>query len=125
MKTLRYSSKSEIIEKDAIAIGMKIASESIVNIRTVAGLSNYFCRNQIDGNFDKIIFLCIGRELEVIKNFSKEMNNVEMLIRKKIKFRGLINSFSQSIPILFYGIVLFYGGILVANNEIHYIHLIR
>lgn len=32
-------SKSEMTEKDAAGIGMKIASEAITNIRTVASLS--------------------------------------------------------------------------------------
>lgn len=35
----RNLSKSEMIEKDAIAAGMKTATEAITNIRTVASLS--------------------------------------------------------------------------------------
>lgn len=35
----RNLSKSEMAEKDAAGIGMKIASEAITNIRTVASLS--------------------------------------------------------------------------------------
>lgn len=35
-------SKSEMIEKDAAGKGMKIASEAITNIRTVASLSKSF-----------------------------------------------------------------------------------
>lgn len=35
----RNLSKSELTEKDAIAVGMKIATEAITNIRTVASLS--------------------------------------------------------------------------------------
>lgn len=37
----RNISKSEMIEKDAIAVGMKTASEAIMNIRTVASLSKF------------------------------------------------------------------------------------
>lgn len=37
----RHLAKSAISEKEAIAIGTKIASESITNIRTVASLRKY------------------------------------------------------------------------------------
>lgn len=37
----RHLAKSAISEKDAIAAGTKIASESILNIRTVASLSKH------------------------------------------------------------------------------------
>ena len=37
---IRNTSSSELVEKDAIALGMKIAAESISNIRTVASLGN-------------------------------------------------------------------------------------
>lgn len=35
----RHLSQSEMTEKDAVAVGMKIATEAITNIRTVASLS--------------------------------------------------------------------------------------
>lgn len=69
--------------------------------------------------------LFTGREKEVIRNFSREMSNVESLILKKLQWRGLINSISQSIPFLFYGIALFYGGIMVAKKQISYKDVIR
>lgn len=53
------------------------------------------------------------------------MQKVESLVEEKLRFRGLINAISQSIPILFYGISVFYGGILVANHEINYKVVIR
>lgn len=48
------------------------------------------------------------------------MDNVETLTLKKLKWRGLINSISQTLPFLFYGIALFYGGIMVARKQISY-----
>lgn len=53
------------------------------------------------------------------------MGKVECLLKKKLKFRGFINSISQTIPTLFYGISVFYGGILVANHDINYKTVIR
>lgn len=35
----KHLSGSEMVEKDAIAVGMKTATEAIMNIRTVASLS--------------------------------------------------------------------------------------
>lgn len=61
----------------------------------------------------------------MIQRFVNEMVRVERLGRKKIIFRGLVNSFSQAIPLLAYAIALCYGGFMVANDEIHYKEIVR
>lgn len=61
----------------------------------------------------------------MIVRFVSEMERVEQLAGKKIRYRGLVNSFSQAIPLLAYGIALCYGGFMVANNEIHYKDIVR
>lgn len=53
------------------------------------------------------------------------MEHVERLACKKVRFRGLVNSFSQAIPFLAYAIAFYYGGLMVANDEIHYKDLVR
>ncbi|XP_055307776.1 multidrug resistance protein homolog 65-like [Sitodiplosis mosellana] len=100
----KHLAKSAISEKEAIAAGTKIASESIMNIRTVASLR---------------------QEEQMINRFMGEMERVEKLAFKKIFFRGLVNSFSQAVPFLAYAVALCYGGHLVAYGEIHYKNIVR
>lgn len=57
--------------------------------------------------------------------FLIEMSKVEMLAHKKAAWRGLINSFSQSIPLLVYAIGLTYAGFMVANEQIYFKNVIR
>lgn len=61
----------------------------------------------------------------MIARFAVEMERVEKVARRKIIFRGLVNSFSQAIPFLAYTAALCYGGFMVANDEIHYKYIIR
>ena len=39
--------------------------------------------------------------------------------------RGLINSTGQSIPFFGYALALYYGGILVANEGVHFKDIIK
>lgn len=61
----------------------------------------------------------------MIERFQKEMSNVERLSHKKIIFRGLVNSFSQAVPLLAYAVALGYGGYMVANKQIEYKEIVR
>lgn len=122
----RYLAKSTISEKEAMAAATKIASESITNIRTVASLSMNeftFIPKSIGTKFE--CFAHLGQEKFMIQRFVDEMVRVEGLGRKKIIFRGLVNSFSQAIPLLAYAVALCYGGFMVANDEIHYKEIVR
>lgn len=109
-----------------MAAGAKIASESISNIRTVASLSM-----EMDqfAKYVKIIkincFDFLGQEKYMIARFKMEMSNVQRLSQKKIVFRGLVNSFSQAVPLLAYAVALGYGGYMVANKEIEYKEIVR
>lgn len=67
----------------------------------------------------------IGQESHMIKRFTKEMYNLELVAKKKTIWRGLINSITQVIPFVAYGVALSYGGFMVANEEIHYKDVIR
>lgn len=61
----------------------------------------------------------------MIVRFVNEMQRAEHLSKKKIMYRGLVNSFSQAIPLLAYAVALTYGGHMVAYGEIHYKHVVR
>ena len=53
------------------------------------------------------------------------MENVQRIARKKTMWRGLLNSITQVIPGVAYGVALCYGGFMVANDELHYKNVIR
>lgn len=61
----------------------------------------------------------------MIERYVNEMDKVESVIRKKIIWRGLVNSFGQSIPFLGYTIALYYGGLMVADEEMHFKEIIK
>lgn len=61
----------------------------------------------------------------MIERYVKEMKRVERLIRKKIAWRGLVNSFAQSIPIFIYAYALYYGSYLIAAKELHFKNVIK
>lgn len=61
----------------------------------------------------------------MISRFVSEMERVERLALKKIYFRGFVNSFSTAVPCLAYAVALYYGGLMVANDEIHYKNIVR
>lgn len=66
-----------------------------------------------------------GQEKYMIERYTNEMTRVEKLIRKKIVWRGLVNSVAQSIPFLAYAVALCYGGFLIANKEIEFQNVIK
>lgn len=66
-----------------------------------------------------------GQEPHVIRRYVREMNKVEAMIRKKLIWRGLVSSTAQAIPIFGYGVTLYYGGLMVANEEIHFKNIIK
>ncbi|XP_031626047.1 multidrug resistance protein homolog 65 [Contarinia nasturtii] len=100
----KHMSKTTLLEKQSTEIGTKIATEAISNIRTVAALR---------------------QEKYMIDRYVTEMTKVSKMIRKKIIWRGLVNSAAQSIPFFAYAAALCYGGFLVANGEIHFKNVIK
>ncbi|XP_031622750.1 multidrug resistance protein homolog 65-like [Contarinia nasturtii] len=100
----KHMSKTTLTEKQSIEIGTKIATEAISNIRTVAALR---------------------QEKYMIGRYEAEMAKVSKIIRKKIMWRGLVNSTTQSIPYFAYAAALCYGGLLVAYGEIHFKNVIK
>lgn len=61
----------------------------------------------------------------MIERYVAEMTKVSSVIRKKIIWRGLVNSSAQSIPFFGYAIALCYGGFLIADGEIHFKNVIK
>lgn len=61
----------------------------------------------------------------MIERYVGEISKVESIIRKKIIWRGTVNSTAQSIPFFGYAVALCYGGFLVANGEMHFKNVIK
>ncbi|XP_055846900.1 multidrug resistance protein homolog 65-like [Episyrphus balteatus] len=99
-----FMSSSMLREKQILEEASRIATEAIVNIRTIAGLR---------------------RESELINKFNEEMRKGEMEIRKKLRYRGIINSLVQAFLFLAYAFTLSYGGILVAQGSIPFQDIIK
>lgn len=99
----RYMANTAAVEKQGIEEIAKIATEAILNIRTVASLR---------------------QEPHIIARYCTEIAKVEKTIRKKLSLRGLVNSTGQSIPFFGYSLALYYGGLLVANDGIPFKNVI-
>ena len=61
----------------------------------------------------------------MIDRFVREMNHVENLIRKKIFWRGLVNSLAECIALFSFAGTVYYGAYLIAAKEIHFKNFIK
>lgn len=100
----RYMETSGIEEKNAMESATRIAIEAISNIRTVASLC---------------------QEPHVLKRYVEESEKVDVAYRKKVRLRGVVFSLGQAAPLFGYGIALYYGGTLVANEGLEYKTVIK
>lgn len=91
-------------EKEVIEEACRIATEAIANVRTIAGLR---------------------REVQTIERYNVEVHKVEVLIRQKLKYRGLINSMGQAILFFAYAVGLCYGGVLVSEGKLPFQDIIK
>lgn len=100
----RLVEKSNEKEKQAIENATKMAVEAISNIRTVASL---------------------GQERHIIDRYTKEIDDVHVYCQKKSRFRGFVFGLGQTVPLMGYGLSLWYGGTLVAKREMPYENVIK
>lgn len=61
----------------------------------------------------------------MIERFIVEMNKVERVIRKKIVWRGLVQSASYALPFLASAGTWLYGGLMVADEEIDFKNVVK
>ncbi|XP_075982396.1 multidrug resistance protein homolog 49-like isoform X2 [Anticarsia gemmatalis] len=81
-----------------------IATEAISNIKTVCA----FCG-----------------EGEVLRRYQDAFQAGRLAARKSLRYRGMVFSFGQTAPVAGYALSLWYGGVLVANQEIPYKSVIK
>ncbi|KPJ05317.1 Multidrug resistance protein-like 49 [Papilio xuthus] len=81
-----------------------IATEAISNIRTISA----FCGEEgVIHRYKEAGRVASGRE------------------RRSMRWRGSVFSFGQTAPVAGYALSLWYGGVLVANKEVHYKSVIK
>lgn len=100
----RYTASSAIHEKRALEETSRIATEAIANIRTVAGLR---------------------REPSLIEGYNRDVDKYMRLLRKRLRFRGIVNSSGMAILYFGYAVALTYGGILCSQGKIKYYNIIK
>jgi len=76
-----------------------VAIEAINGIRTVASL---------------------GRETTIMEKYDEELKTGELMMRRKAFLRGIVYGVGQAATYIGYSLSLWYGGTLVADNEILY-----
>lgn len=81
-----------------------MAVEAIANIKTVTSL---------------------GQEDYITDRYSNELKKSEIACRSKIRYRAIVVALGQAAPIFGYSISFYYGGVLVANQEIDYKNVIK
>lgn len=100
----RFVEKNNEKEKSAIEEATKMAVEAITNIRTIASL---------------------GQEPHILNRYNKEVDNLHDFCQQKSRFRGFVFGLGQTVPLMGYGLSLWYGGTLVAKNEMPYENVIK
>lgn len=61
----------------------------------------------------------------MIDRYNQEIDKSIAILRKKNVLRGLVHGIGSSIPIFGYGVALYYGGILVATENVSYAEVIK
>ncbi|XP_037954077.1 multidrug resistance protein homolog 49-like [Teleopsis dalmanni] len=100
----RFMESYALAEKLAIENASQVAVEAISNIRTVASL---------------------GLERNVLSRYNEQIDRAGALCRNKVRFRGTFFGMGQASPYLAYGVSLYYGGLLVANEGLKYENVIK
>lgn len=100
----RFMESSAFAEKIAIENASQVAVEAIANIRTVTSL---------------------GQEQSVLDRYNDQIDRVDIACRKKTRFRGVVFGLGQVAPFIAYGISLYYGGQLIANDGLPYENVIK
>ncbi|KAH8236955.1 hypothetical protein KR038_001099 [Drosophila bunnanda] len=100
----RFIMKSAQKAKAAVEDASQVAVEAITHIRTVNGL---------------------GLERKVLDQYIEQIDRVDSACRRKVRFRGVVFALGQAAPFLAYGISMYYGGTLVADDKMDYEDIIK
>lgn len=67
----------------------------------------------------------LRQEEDIIKRYSAEIMSVEKAVKKKLSFRGMVFSSVQAMPMVASAVAMYYGGVLVAREGLHYEKVIK
>lgn len=95
----KYMAKNTVKEKEILEEASRIATEALSNIRTVAGLR---------------------REQDIVDLYEKEMIKVESQIKRRLRFRGVVNSFGPAVMFFGYAVAMCYAGILISWGTVEF-----
>lgn len=121
----RYMANTAAMETAGIEEVTKVATEAISNIRTVASLRKYIKQYIYILRFHQFGATFSGQEPHIFTRYCTEISRLEKTILKKMSLRGLVNSTGQSIPFFGYALALYYGGMMVANEGVHFKNIIK
>lgn len=99
----KYAELTEVWEEKKFARAGAIANEAISNIRIVASMS-------IEG--------------PVMEIYTSELENLEWAVALRLALRGFLYGLSLAVPIVVYGIVMYYGAQKVTEG-LHYQDVIK
>jgi len=100
----RVMSGQGMQEKKKMEAATRVAIEAISNIRTVASLN---------------------KEERFLKRYCEELEHVAKATRIKNRLRGVVFSCGQTAPFFGYALSLYYGGYLVARENLNYENVIK
>lgn len=100
----RVMSGQGMQEKKKMEAATRIAVETISNIRTVASLN---------------------KEERFLQRYCEELDHVAKATRTRNRLRGLVFSCGQTAPFFGYALSLYYGGYLVARENLNYQNVIK
>lgn len=67
----------------------------------------------------------LRREEDLIKVYNAEVERYRSEIKKKLRYRGLINSLGMSLMFFGYAVTLTYGGYMCADGRIKFENIMK
>ncbi|KAF9405762.1 hypothetical protein HW555_013622, partial [Spodoptera exigua] len=106
---------SVVMEGRILSVGLALVREASYKATTIA--------TEAISNIKTVCAFC-GEE-GVMKRYHDAFVGGRLAARKSLRWRGSVFSFGQTAPVAGYALSLWYGGVLVADGEIHYKSVIK
>ncbi|CAH1634814.1 unnamed protein product [Spodoptera littoralis] len=106
---------SVVMEGRVLSVGLQLVREASYRATTIA--------TEAISNIKTVAAFC-GEE-GVIKRYHDAFVGGRVMARKSLRWRGTVFAFGQTAPVAGYALSLWYGGVLVAEGEIHYKSVIK
>lgn len=67
----------------------------------------------------------LRREATLIEEYDREVDRYQKQIKKRLRYRGLVNSLGMAIMFFGYALTLTYGGYMCANGELNFTDVMK